>query len=114
MNKQELYGVARSLLLAGGVVAIVLGALGLLGVGVRGSVGLDLLRPLVGIVVGIVALAMMNQVRSEAVEVVLIILGLISGNAGGLLIVLAGVVGLVARNMAEAPAQPMAPAQTTT
>ncbi len=114
MNKQELYGVARSLLLAGGVVAIVLGVLGLLGVGVRGPVGLDLLRPLVGIVVGIVALAMMNQVRSEAVEVVLIILGLISGNVGGLLIVLAGIVGLVARNMAEGSAQPMAPAQTTT
>jgi hypothetical protein len=97
MNKQELYGIAKALLLAGGVVAIVLGGLSLLGVAARGGVDLGVIRPLIGITVGIVALATMSQLRSEAIDLVLIVLGLISGNAGGFLIAIAGILGLIAR-----------------
>lgn len=97
MNKQELYGIAKALLLAGGVVAIALGGLSLLGIAARGGTGLGAVRPLVGIAVGVVALATMSRLRSEAIDLVLIVLGLISGSAGGYLIAIAGIIGLVAR-----------------
>jgi hypothetical protein len=82
VEPQELYGIARALLLAGGVVAIVLGGLRLLGAALRTS-GIDAVKPVFGIAVGVVALATFNQVKNEAIEIVLIVLGLISGNVGG-------------------------------
>jgi hypothetical protein len=113
MNQKELYGIAKALLLAGGVVAIVLGGLDLLALAARGTYGLGMVRSLVGVAVGVVALATMSQTRSEAIDLVLIVLGLISGNAGGLLIALAGIIGLVARYVSLGPAQPAIPAPTT-
>ena len=114
MDQRQLYGIARALMLAGGVVAIVLGGLGLLGAGLRGAVGLAAVRDVIGVLVGILALATMNQKTSEAIELVLIVLGLISGNAGGFLVALAGIVWLVARysggslqTSAQAPAVPV-------
>ncbi len=98
--------------MAGGIVAIVLGGLGLLGATIRLS-SLAAVRPLFGIVVGVIALATLNQVRSEAIEIVLIVLGLISGNAGGYLIALAGILGLVARYAFAEAIQPATPAPTT-
>ena len=62
-----------------------------------GGFGLDLVRPLFGVAVGVVALATMSQMRSEAVDLVLIVLGLISGNVGGFLVALGGIIGLVAK-----------------
>jgi hypothetical protein len=97
MNKQELYGVAKALLLAGGVVAIVLGGLSLLSIATRGALSLNVVRPAIGVLVGVVALLTMSKPRSEAVDLVLIVLGLISGNAGGFLIAIAGIIGLIAR-----------------
>lgn len=112
MNQQELNGIARALLLAGGVVAIALGGLELLGAAIRLS-GLGAIRPIFGVVVGVLALATMNQVKSEAIQLVLIVLGLISGNAGGYLITLAGIIGLVAKYSFGAGAQPSPSAPTT-
>jgi hypothetical protein len=109
VDQRQLYGIARALLLAGGVVAIVLGGLGLLGAALRGSVAIDAIRDVIGVLVGVLALATMSQNRSEAVEIVLIVLGLISSNAGGFLVALAGIIGLVARYTGGGP-QPAATA----
>jgi hypothetical protein len=95
MNQQEVRGAAKALLMAGGVVAIVIGAIDLLGVGLRGGIGLAELRPIVAIAVGIIALATMSQTRGAVIELVLIVLGIFSGSAGGFLIAVGGLLGLV-------------------
>jgi hypothetical protein len=106
MNEQELRGIARALLLAGGAVAVVLGGLGLLSAALR-TPGVGAVRPVFGIAVGIVALATLEQTKSEVVMLVLIVLGLISGNAGGFLIALAGILALVAKYTTPAVLQPV-------
>ncbi len=112
MNQQQAYGLARALLLAGGVVAIVLGGLELLVAAFQLS-GLKTIRPVFGLAVGIVALATLNETKNEAIQLVLIVLGLISGNAGGFLIALAGIISLVAKYALADGAQPAAPAPAT-
>ncbi len=112
MNQQQVYGLARALLLAGGVVSVVLGGLELLGAALRFS-GLEATRPVFGLAVGIIALATLNETKNEAIQLVLIVLGLISGNAGGFLIALAGIISLVAKYALADGAQPAVPAPAT-
>ncbi len=107
MNQQELYGLAKALLLAGGVVAIVLGGIDVIAAAFRG-VGLEAVRPVVAVLAGVIALAAMNEQKSEGMQLVLIVLGLIGGNLGGLLIALSGIIALVGRystgGVAQTPA----------
>lgn len=96
LDQKEVLGIGRALQLAGGVVAIVLGGVDLLTLAVgRGAVGLDAIRPVFAIVVGLIALVTLSEGKSEGIQLVLIVLGLIGGNAGGILIALAGIVNLV-------------------
>ncbi len=75
--------------------------------------GFEAIRPVFGLAVGIVALATLSEMKSEVVQLILIVLGLISGNAGGFLIALAGIIGLVARYAYGTAAQQATPAATT-
>ncbi len=113
MNQSEVYGIAKALLLAGGVVALVLGGLDLLVALARG-LRLEAVRPVVAIVAGGIALLRLNDQKNEGLQLVLIVLGLVGGNAGGILIAISGIVALVGRyafggRAQEAPAMPEAP-----
>ncbi len=96
MDQRQVYGLAKALLLAGGVVAIVLGGIDLVVVGLRG-VGLGAVRPVIAVAAGVIGLLTLNEQKNEGIQLVLIVLGLVGGNAGGVLIAVAGVTALVGR-----------------
>ena len=100
MNQRDLNAIIKALLLAGGAVAVVVGLIDLGIAAVYIPFGRYLfIRPLISIAVGILALVTLGSAvpRSELFLLVLIVLGFIGGNAGALLIALAGIVGLITK-----------------
>jgi hypothetical protein len=96
-QRGELQGLARILLLVGGVVALVGGLLGLAG-------GFISARPALALVVGVVSLVYYGRLGSESVVVVLLVLGLVLAvitgglaSIGGILVSAAALVSLVVR-----------------
>jgi hypothetical protein len=105
MNREDVYGLAKALALAGGVISLLVGVLDLAGAAMLGLRALDFVRPALSIAVGIVALALLNELRNEGVAVVFVILGFIAGGAGGFLVGIAGLACLAAEYLMKQPAQ---------
>ncbi len=105
LNQQDAYKVARALLLVGGLLSLVLGAIGLANVNVLRALAassapssLDLFGPTMLVVVGIVALATANKVEDEPVDIVLAVLGILAGGVGGVLVAIAGISAIVSKH----------------
>lgn len=105
MNREDVYGLAKALALAGGVISLLLGAIDLAGAAMLGLRTLDFVRPALSIAVGIVALALLNEIKSEGVAIVFVILGFIAGGAGGFLVGISGLACLVAEYLMKQSAQ---------
>lgn len=102
MARGSLATVARWLTLLGGIIAILSGLIGLLGLAIRmptmfGYLPGFLFSPIVGIVLGILAIVGSKYVTQLGWALALILVGFVAGGAGGLLVMLGGVLGLIAK-----------------
>lgn len=89
------------LVLIGGILALVLGILSLVGYGIGrfGRFG-DFsfgLGPIIEIVAGIIAIALYRQLGNLGVIIALLILGVVAGGIGGILIVIGAILALIAK-----------------
>jgi len=103
MAKGSLGRVAYILVLVGGILLVVFGLLSL--VGMAGMMafnmpGLGLFAgfgAILGLILGIVAIIGSKRVMDLIWAIILIIIGFIGGGIGGLLVLIGGILGLVAR-----------------
>jgi hypothetical protein len=100
MNQDDAYSLARAILLIGGIVALAFGAT-LLGTYFTGGRPLsDILAvpgPLLGVVVGVVALVASSRIKEEAVAIVMAVLGFLAGGLGGVLVAIGGIWAIISR-----------------
>lgn len=89
------YEFSRVLAVAGGIIAIVFGALGVVTAGA--VINREVLLATFSIVVGIIAVITSPDIKSETIDILLIVLGFIANNFGGILIGIAGIVALVSK-----------------
>ena len=107
MNQDDAYSLARAILLVGGILAIAFGATAL---------GADLLSytaassvfantgPLLGVIVGVVALVASSRIKDEAIAIVMAVLGFLAGGLGGVLVAIGGIWALISRYTIKATA----------
>ncbi len=100
MNQEDAYSLARAILLIGGIVALAYGAT-LLGTYFTSARPLsDILAvpgPLLGVVVGVVALVASSRIKEEAVAIVMAVLGFLAGGLGGVLVAIGGIWAIISR-----------------
>ena len=100
MKQDDAYSLARAILLIGGILAIAFGAttLGSNLVNYR-TLGdaLTNTAPLLGIIVGVVALVASSRIKDEAIAIVMAVLGFQAGGLGGVLVAIGGIWALVTR-----------------
>ena len=100
MKQDDAYSLARAILLKGGILAIAFGAttLGSNLVNYR-TLGdaLTNTAPLLGIIVGVVALVASSRIKDEAIAIVMAVLGFLAGGHGGVLVAIGGIWALVTR-----------------
>ena len=53
--------------------------------------------PLLGVIVGVVALVASSRVKEEAIAIVMAVLGFIAGGVGGVLVAIGGIWALISR-----------------
>jgi hypothetical protein len=101
MNQEEAYQLSRAILLIGGIVAIAFGATAL-GASVTSartlSEALSNPTPLLGVIVGVVALVASSKVKDEAIDIVLAVLGFLAGGLGGVLVAIGGIWAIISRH----------------
>ncbi len=97
MNSEDGYGFSRMLVLAGGIIAIVLGALDVVTAG--SFINREVLLGTFSIVVGIIAVISTADIRSESIDLLLVVLGFITNNFGGILVGIGGIVALLSKYM---------------
>ena len=100
MNQEDAYSLARAILLIGGIVAIAFGATAL-GVSLTSANALSTFManpgPLLGVVVGVVALVASSRIKDEAIAIVMAVLGFLAGGLGGVLVAIGGIWALISR-----------------
>jgi polyferredoxin len=100
MNQEDAYSLARAILLIGGIVALAYGAT-LLGTYFTNARPLSdvfaVPGPLLGVIVGVVALVASSRVKEEAVAIVMAVLGFLAGGLGGVLVAIGGIWALISR-----------------
>jgi energy-converting hydrogenase Eha subunit A len=100
MNQENSYSLARAILLIGGIVAIAFGATAL-GAGITSrasfSTSLTDTGPILGVIVGVVALVASSRVKDEAIDVVLAVLGFLAGGLGGVLVAIGGIWAIISK-----------------
>jgi hypothetical protein len=100
MNQEDAYSLARAILLIGGIVAIAFGATAL-GASFAGPRALsDILAnpgPLLGVIVGVVALVASSRIKDEAIAIVMAVLGFLAGGLGGVLVAIGGIWAIISR-----------------
>ena len=100
MNQDDAYSLARAILLIGGILAIAFGATAL-GASFTSARALsDILAnpgPLLGVIVGVVALVTSSRVKDEAIAIVMAVLGFLAGGLGGVLVAIGGIWALISR-----------------
>ena len=100
MNQEDAYSLARAILLIGGIVAIAFGATLLGSYLTNGRPLADVFAvpgPLLGVVVGVVALVSSSRVKEEPIAIVMAVLGFLAGGLGGVLVAIGGVWALITR-----------------
>lgn len=92
-------------MLVGGLISLVVGAIGLANANLLRAVAtanagtsMDLFGPTLLIVVGVVALATASRVEDEPLDIVLAVLGILAGGAGGALVAIAGISAIVSKH----------------
>ena len=100
MNQEDAYSLARAILLIGGIVAIAFGATAL-GASLTSANALSTFManpgPLLGVVVGVVALVASSRIKDEAIAIVMAVLGFLAGGLGGVLVAIGGIWALISR-----------------
>jgi ABC-type uncharacterized transport system permease subunit len=100
MNQENSYSLARAILLIGGIVAIAFGATAL-GASITGhatfNTSLTDTGPILGVIVGVVALVASSRVKDEAIDVVLAVLGFLAGGLGGVLVAIGGIWAIISK-----------------
>jgi hypothetical protein len=96
-QRAEVMRVASVLVAVGSVLLIVLGIVGVLGVNTNvAQLGIHLAAGgLFSLVLGIVALVLNKSLRTLAVQVILLVIGLLAGGLGGDLVVVGAVIALI-------------------
>lgn len=101
MNQDDAYSLARAILLIGGIVAIAFGATALGGnltsYRTLSDAFASSFGPLLGVIVGVVALVASSRVKEEAIAIVMAVLGFIAGGVGGVLVAIGGIWALISR-----------------
>ena len=101
MNQEDAYSLSRAILLIGGIVAIAFGATAL-GASITSYRALsdaftNSFGPLLGIIVGVVALVASSRIKDEAIAIVMAVLGFLAGGLGGILVAIGGIWALISR-----------------
>ena len=100
MNQEDAYSLARAILLIGGIVAIAFGATAL-GANISGHTTLQAAladyTPLLGVIVGVVALVASSRIKDEAIAIVMAVLGFLAGGLGGVLVAIGGIWAIISR-----------------
>ena len=107
MNQEDAYSLARAILLIGGVVAIAYGATLLGNYFTNGRTFTDIFAvqgPVLGVIVGVVALVASSRVKEEPVAIVLAVLGFLAGGLGGVLVAIGGIWAIISRYTLKAHA----------
>ncbi len=101
MNQDDAYSLARAILLIGGIVAIAFGATALGGNITSYRTLTDALSnsfgPLLGVIVGVVALVASSRIKDEAIAIVMAVLGFLAGGLGGVLVAIGGIWAIISR-----------------
>ena len=100
MNQEDAYQLSRAILMIGGIVAIVFGATAF-GASITTArtltEALSYPTPLLGVIVGVVALVASSKVKDEAIDIVLAVLGFLAGGIGGVLVAIGGIWAIISR-----------------
>ena len=100
MNQDDAYSLSRAILLIGGILAIAFGAT-TLGANITSyrTLGEALANtaPLLGIIVGVVALVASSRIKDEAIAIIMAVLGFLAGGIGGVLVAIGGIWALISR-----------------
>jgi hypothetical protein len=100
MNQEDAYSLARAILLIGGIVAIAFGAT-TLGASISSHTTLQAAltdyTPLLGVIVGVVALVASSRIKDEAIAIVMAVLGFLAGGLGGVLVAIGGIWAIISR-----------------
>ncbi len=100
MNQDDAYSLARAILMIGGIVAIAFGATAF-GAALTSTRGLsDILAtpgPLLGVIVGVAALVASSRIKTEAIAIVMAVLGFLAGGLGGVLVAIGGIWAIISR-----------------
>jgi hypothetical protein len=100
MNQEESYSLSRALLLIGGILAMAFGATALgANIATYSTLGRALASPgpILGVIVGIVALVASSKVKDEAIDVILAVLGFLAGGLGGVIVAIGGIWAIISR-----------------
>ena len=107
MNQDDAYSLARAILLVGGILAIAFGATALgadLSSYTAASSVFANTGPLLGVIVGVVALVASSRIKDEAIAIVMAVLGFLAGGLGGVLVAIGGIWALISRYTIKATA----------
>lgn len=107
MNQDDAYSLARAILLIGGIVAIAFGATLLGNYFNSGRAFTDMFAvqgPILGVIVGVVALVASSKVRDEPIAIVLAVLGFLAGGLGGVLVAIGGIWAIISKYTLKAHA----------
>ena len=100
MKQEDAYSLARAVLLIGGILAIAFGATDLganLSDYTTASAALANTGPILGVIVGVVALVASSRVKEEAIAIVMAVLGFLAGGIGGVLVAIGGIWALISK-----------------
>jgi hypothetical protein len=103
MAKGEIGRIAYVLALVGGILLVIFSLLELVGMAISipfGMPGIGIFAgfgAIIGIILGIIAIFGSKRVMDLVWAIVLIVVGFLGGGIGGLLVIIGGILGLVAR-----------------
>ena len=100
MNQDDAYSLSRAILLIGGIVAIAFGATALGANFTSYRTAADALAntgPLLGVIVGVVALVASSRIKEEAIAIIMAVLGFLAGGLGGVLVAIGGIWAIISR-----------------
>lgn len=103
MRKGEVGHIAYILVLVGGILMVILSLLSLIGMAIM--IPFEMPGPhlfagfgaILGLILGIVAIVGSKRVTDLLWAIILIIVGFIGGGIGGLLVIIGGILGLIAK-----------------
>lgn len=108
MKANNVLTLSRTIILAGAIIAIVLGAVDI----VTSAIGSrEFLSGTISVTFGIISAMVLQDIKSETTNIVLIVLGFITQNVGGFLIGSGGIIALISNHILSKEDQVQAPKQ---